>query len=224
MVRPLIIFTFAIVLLSSSSTAQSTTSASPSPSPTPTPATRRPTLDQFGLSTGAFAGPASTANAETTAKTEYVDQETFDAISQVIEKSKFMEAELLKALRENVDISPTSRFPRYFERDFLSLMTISEAQRTGRFGGAGIKDGDITKLLQQNEQTAFEIVGVLYTDAGIYSRFSGEVDAITEKYGVPLLAKSADGMRLDKPALLKAMMARINASYARVKKQIAVRK
>lgn len=213
------------IMLSSTSIAQSTTSASPSP--TPKPATRRPMLDQFGLSGGVFANTgstASTATAEPVTKVEYVAESTFETLSVLIEKSEFMEAELLRVLSGNVDISPSSRFRKYFEHHIEGIMNVSEVQRTGRFGGAGIKSGELTKLLQQNEKTALEILAVLDAGPEEYARFSNELNGVSEKYGVPLLESPSAGTRLDKPALLKAMMARMNSNYARVKKQMAVRK
>ena len=215
----------AIMVLSITSIAQSTTSASPSP--TPKPASRRPMFDQFGLSTGVFAntGPAaSTAASEPIAKVEYVDESTFETLSVLIEKSEFMEAELLRVLSDNVDISPSSRFSKYFEHQIEGILHVSVLQRTGQFGGAGIKSGDLTNLLEQNERTAVEILAVLDTRPADYARFGKQIKDVSEKYGVPLLESPSAGLRLDTPTLLKAMMARMNGNYARVKKQMAVRK
>ena len=215
----------AIMVLSITSIAQST--ASTSPSPTPKPATRRPMLDQFGLSTGVLANTGSaalTATAEPIAKVEYVDESTFETLSVLIEKSEFMETELLRVLSDNVDISPSSRFRKYFEHHIEGIMNVSEVQRTGSFGGAGIKSGDLTKLLQQNERTALEILAVLDAGSAEYARFNRELNGVSEKYAVQLLESPSAGTRLDKPTLLKAMMARMNSNYARVKKQMAVRK
>lgn len=184
-------------------------------------------FDQFGLSTGVFAntGPAaSTAASEPIAKVEYVDESTFETLSVLIEKSEFMEAELLRVLSDNVDISPSSRFSKYFEHHIVGIRHVSEVQRTGRFGGAGIKSGELTKRLQQIEKTAVEIVAVLDAGPEEFARFSEELNGVSEKYGVPLLESPSAGTRLDKPALLKAMMARMNSNYARVKKQMAVTK
>ncbi|MGB7207653.1 MAG: hypothetical protein WBD27_03235 [Pyrinomonadaceae bacterium] len=211
----------AVIVLSGTSIAQSTTTA-----PSPTPATKRPMLDQFGLSTGVFANgsTASTANAKPVTKVEYVDQHIFETLIVLIEKSEFMEAELLRVLSDNVDITPSSRFRKYFEHHIGGLMNGSEVQRTGIFGGEGIKSGEITKLLQQNEKTIEEIFAVLDVGPAEYARFSKELNDVSEKYGVPLLESPSAGTRLDKPALLKAMMARMNSNYARFKKQMAVRK
>jgi hypothetical protein len=222
MIRLFIILTLAAVT-SGTSIAQSTTSASPSP----TPAVRRPALDQFGLSTGVFANTgstASTATAEPVTKVEYVDQHIFETLIVLIEKSEFMEAELLRVLSDNVDISPSSRFRKYFEHHIGGLINVSEVQRTGMFGGEGIKNGDLTKLLQKNEETIDEIIAVLNTGPEEYAQYSKELNGVSEKYGVLLLETPSAGTRLDKPALLKAMMARLNANYARVKRQMAVRK
>lgn len=215
----------AILVLSITSIAQSTTSASPTPTPKPAP--RRPMLDQFVLSTGVFANTGSTtptATAEPVTKVEYVDESTFEILMVLIEKSEFMEAELLRVLNDNVDISPSSRFRKYFEHQIEGIMNVSEVQRTGRFGGTGIKTGELTKLLQQNERTALEILAVLDAGPEEYARFSNELNVVSRKYGVPLLEGPSAGTRLDKPALLKAAMARMNSNYARVKKQMAVRK
>jgi hypothetical protein len=215
----------AIMVLSSPSIAQSTTSASPSP--TPKPATRRPTLDQFGLSNGVFANKestASTANAEPpVSKVEYVDQGTFDTIRQMIETSEFMEVELLYLLSNSANISPGSAFAKEFQRSIVINTTVGEAC-DGSFSGESIKSGELTKLLQQNEKIASEIVAVLDAGSEEYARFSKELNGVAEKFGVPLLENSSAGTRLNRPALLKAMMAKINANYARVKKQMAVRK
>jgi hypothetical protein len=212
----------AIMVLSSTSIAQSTTTASPSP----TPVTKRPMLDQFGLSNGVFANKestASTANAEPVTKVEYVDQSTFDNIRQMIEISEFMEVEMLYLLRNNVDISPASGFAKEFQ-SIIVILNVSEADCSGRFGLEGIKSGELTKLLQQNERIASEFVTVLNTGPAEYTRFTKKLNGVSERYGVPLLENPSAGMRLDKPALLKAMMALINANYALVKKQMAVRK
>ncbi len=135
-----------------------------------------------------------------------------------------MEAELLRELSDNVDITPSSPFRKYFEHHIEGIMHVSEVQRTGKFGGAGIKSGDLTKLLQQNERAVVEILAVLDAGPEEYVRFSKELNGVSEKYGVPLKESPAAGTRLDKPALLKAMMARMNSNYARIKKQMAVRR
>lgn len=217
MIRPLIVFTFAIILQSATAIAQS---------PTPTPATRRPTLDQFGLSNGVFASNGSTSSPAdgTTLKTQYVDQGTYDILIAVVEKSEFLGAELSRVLNDKVDISPTSKFRKYFEHNLEGLFNVSAVQRSGQFGGAGIKSDELSNLLQQNEKTIFEILAVLNTDAEEYARYSKEIRSASEKYGVPLLKTPVDGMLLDKPALLKAMMARMNSNYARVKKSMVVSK
>lgn len=223
MIRLFNILTLAIILGSGCAIAQSTTTVSPSPTPT----TKRATLDQFGLSNGVFANKESTvspANAEPVTKVEYVDQNTFDNLLVLIEKSEFMEAELLRVLSNNVDISPSSRFRKYFEHHIEGIMYVSEVHRTGGFGGKGIKNGDLTKLLQQNERTVFELLHILDAGPAEYAQFSKELNGVSEKYGVPLLESPSAGTRLDKPALLKAMMARMNSNFARVKKQMAVRK
>ena len=214
MTRLFIIFTLAIILQSGYTIAQSTTSASP-PS-TPKPVTQRPMLDQFGLSTGVFANTgstASTATAEPITKVEYVDESTFDTLRQMIESSEFMESELLGVLRDNVDISPSSRFRKYFEHHIEGIMNVSEVQRTGSFGGAGIKSGDLTQLLKQNERSALEILAVLDVGPTEYARFGKDLNGVSEKYGVPMLETASAGTRLDKPTLLKAMMARMNGIY-----------
>ena len=214
----------AIMVLSSTSIAQSTTPASPTP--TPKPATRRPTLDQFGLSTGVFANSGktvSTENEQPVAKVEYVDQGTFHTIRQMIESSKFMEVELLYLLSNNVNISPGSGFAKEFQGNIVNNTTVGEAC-DGSFSGASIKGGELAKLLQQNEKIASEIVAVLDAGPAEYAQFSKELNSVSEKYGVALLASPSVGTRLDKPALLKTMMARMNSNYARVKKQMAVRK
>lgn len=215
----------AMMVLSSAMLAQSVPSASPSP--TPKPATRRPMLDQFGLSKGVFANTGSTAptgTAEPLTKVEYVDESIFEILVVLKEKSEFMEAELLRILSDKVDISPSSRFRKYFEHHIEGSMHVSEAERTGGFGGAGIKSVELTKLLQLNERTGLEILAVLGAGPEEYARFSNELNGVTTKYGVPLLESPSAGTRLDKPALLKAMMARINSNYVRVKNLMAVRK
>lgn len=216
---------FVIILQSGCAVAQSTTTASPPP----TSAAQRPTLDQFGLSNGAFANrsPASTANTEPVAKTtkvEYVDPDIFETVNVFIEKSEFMESELLRVLSDNVDISPSSPFRKYFKHHIEGIMYVSEMQRTGRFGGAGIKNGEVTKLLEQNERTVLEILCVLDAGADEYAQFGKELNGVSEKYGVPLLETTTNGTRLDKPALLKEMMARMNRKYALVKKMMLVKK
>ncbi len=214
----------AIMVLSSTLIAQSTTSTSPSP--TPKPAARRPMLDQFGVSNGVFAntGLTSTVNSQSVTKVEYVDQHIFETLSVLIEKSEFMEAELLRVLRSNVDIAPSSGFRKYFEHHIVGIVDVADVQRTGRFGGEGIKSGEITKLLQQNETTVVEIMAVLDAGSEEYARFSNQLNDLAKRYGVPLLETSSTGTRLDKPALLKAIMARINNNYARVKKIMRVKK
>lgn len=219
MIRLFIVFTHAIILLSSGAIAQPTAS--------PTPATVRPMLDQFGLSTGVFANTgstASTATAEPLTKVEYVDESIFGSLNVLIEKSEFMEAELLRVLQDNVDISPTSRFRKYFEHQIVGILNVSAIQRTGSFGGAGMRGGELTKLLQQNERTAVEILAVLDAGPAEYARFSKDLGGVSKKYAVSLLERPSAGTTLDKPALLKAMMARMNSNYARVKKQMAMSK
>lgn len=221
MIRVFIILTLAAVT-SGTVVAQSATSTSP----TPKPAEQRPTLDQFGLSTGVFANSGktvSTGNEQPVAKVEYVDQSTFDNISQMIEISEFMEVEMLYLLRNNVDTSPASGFAKEFQ-SMIVILNVSEADCNGRFGLEGIKSGELTKLLQENERIASEFVTVLNTGPAEYTRFTKKLNSVSEGYGVLLLENPSAGTRLDKPALLKAMMAKINANYARVKKQMAVRK
>lgn len=222
MIRLFIFLTFILILQNGCTVAQSTTSAFPSP----TPSSQRPTLDQFGLSNGVFANTKSTASTADTkpTKVEYIDQNTYETLIVLIEKSEFLEAELSRVLSDNVDISPSSRFRKYFEHNIGGLINVSEVQRTGMFGGEGIKNGELTKLLQKNEETIDEIITVLNTGPEEYAQYSKELNGVSEKYGVPLLEIPSAGTRLDKPALLKAMMARLNANYARVKKQMAVRK
>lgn len=221
--KEFLFLSLAIMMLSSTLIAQSTTSASPSP----TPAARRPMLDQFGVSTGVFANTGSTAsnvNSQSVTKVEYVDQHTFETLSVLIEKSEFMQAELLRVLSNNVDISPSSGFRKYFEHHIVGIVDVADVQRTGRFGGEGIKSGEITKLLEQNETTVVEIMAVLDAGPEEYARFSNQLNDLARRYGVPLLETSSTGTRLDKPALLKAIMARINNNYARVKKIMRVKK
>ena len=221
MIRLFVILTLAAVT-SGAVIAQSTTTASPSP----TPATPRPMLDQFGLSTGVFANSgktASTENERPVAKVEYVNQSTFDTIRALIEISEFVEVEMLYLMRNNIDISPASTFAKDLQRNMVVIVNFSE-ECSGRSGWEDIKSGELTRLLQQNERIASEIVTVLNAGPAEYARFSKELNGVSEKYGVPLLDSQSAGMRLDKPALLKAMMAKINANYARVKKQMAVSK
>ena len=215
----LIILTLSLILQNGCAVAQSTASASPPSSP----AAKRTALDQFGLSTGAFSnGPkTSTADSEPPTKVEYVDQQIFETLNVVIEKSEFLEGELLRVLSDNVDISPTSGFRKYFKHNIGGLLNVSEVQRSGVYGGKGIKSGNITKLMIQNEKTIDEILTVLDTGPEEYARFGKELDGVSEKYGVALLKSPSAGTRLNKPALLTAMMRRINSNYSLVKKQMA---
>lgn len=212
-----------VIAAGCSALAQSPPPASPAPSPKPA---TRPALDQFGLSSGVFANKArSNADDDDAApgSIEFVDQETFVILSQMVEKSKFMEGELLKALSNNVDVSPPSAFTKYFLHHVVGLAHVSEVQRTGRFGGPGIKDGGITKLLMLNERAILEIDAVLRAGPAEYARFRKELNAVTEKYGVPLLEHELNGTLLDKPELLRVIVSRINTNFARLKKKMASR-
>jgi hypothetical protein len=220
MIRQITIFSFAIALLGGYTVAQS-----PSSSPSPMPA-QRPTLDQFGLSNGVFAKgePTAPTDGKTANTVEYVDQSTFDILNQLAEKSKFLALELTRALKENVDVSPPSRFRKIFAHHVEGIMHVSEAQRSGRFGGKGIKSGELSKLLVQNERTVFEILHVLDAGAAEYEQFSEELNGVSERYGVRLLDIPLAGTRLDKPVLLSAMMARLNGTFANIKRKMAVLK
>ncbi len=223
MLRSFIIITLATLALSTSGIAQP--AGSTSPTPTPTPVKRRPMLDQFSI--GVFASPGqstpSTAVAEPVGAVEYVDQNTFEVLTTLTEKAAFLETELSRVVADGVDISPSSRFRKYFEHNIEGIRNVSAAQRTGAFGGAGIKGEKLTKLLLDNERAAIEILAVLDAGAAEYARFSTELNTVSKKYDLPLLDSPSAGTRLDKPALLKAIMARMNSNYARLKRQMSVR-
>lgn len=200
--------------------------SSTSPQPTPRPAVRRPGLDQFGLSSGVLSGTQS-GEASASARaipTEKVDESTYEIISQVTEKSRFMEGELLRALQGNVDISPNSKFHKYFMHHVGGLGHVISVQRTGEFGGAGIKPGEITRILQENERTILEIDAVLSAGAAEYAQFKAVLDTIAKKYGVAMMSDLSGGTPLNKPELLKVMMSRINSNFSTVKKSMVVGK
>ncbi|HQU91653.1 MAG TPA: hypothetical protein PLK77_05110 [Pyrinomonadaceae bacterium] len=227
MLRLAIALTLFLTLISGAAIAQTTPSGSPSP--TPKPQARRPGLDQFGLSNGVFsrssgdANPDASANAAPVTK-EFVDADTFDTITVLIEKSEFMEAELKRVLtREpDVDMSAGSPFTQYFLHNMIGLTFVSLARRDGRIGSPGIKTGQITKLFRDNEGLVYEMSAVLGTSSTQYARSRPRYDAIAEKYGVPLLATPVHGTLLDRPALVRVLMARVNANFARVKKIMTV--
>jgi hypothetical protein len=184
-------------------------------------------LDQFDV--GVFANIGSTSSAPPAAtvapvKSEYVDRATFEILTALAEKAAFLEAELSRVLGERVDIAPASRFRKYFEHQVTGVLNVSSVQRTGSFGGAGIKGPELTRLLVENERIAVEILAVLDAGPAEYAQFSKELNEVSAKYGLPLIESSATATRLDKPALLKAMMVRMNSNYAMVKRQMAVNK
>ena len=225
MFRLFIIFAFVTIALSGTAIAQTAAETLPSPTPAPTPVKRRPMLDQFG--TGAFANigaTSPTSSAEPITKLEYIDQDTFEILVALTEKAEFLETELRRALGENVDISPSSRFRKYFDHHIEGILNVSAMQRTGSLGGAGIKSGELTKLLLQNEKSCIEILAVLDAGAAEYARFSKELNGVSVKYGIPLLENASSETRLDKPMLLKKIMAQMNTNFARVKRQMAVKK
>jgi len=220
--------TFILVLTALGTGAMAQTT--PSPSPTPKPQPRRPGLDQFGLSSGVFSRSSAGLNgsgteAEPVTK-EVVDADTFDTMMVVIEKSEFMEAELRRVLiaEPGVDMSAGSQFTKYFVHQVVGLMHVSSVQRDGRFGAPGIRSGQISRLLEGNEGVAHDISAVLSTNSLQYARYPARFDAISEKYGVPLLVSPVHGTLLDRPALLRVMMARMNANFARLKRIMTARK
>ncbi|HMT06461.1 MAG TPA: hypothetical protein PKA82_00550 [Pyrinomonadaceae bacterium] len=194
--------------------------------PTPTTAASRSTNDQLGRNNGVKTiseVKPSTVSSVHDGKVEYVDGAIFNTINSIIEKSEFLEKELIRALDSDVDVSSSSQFRRYFEHNIGGLLNVSQVQRSGAFGGKGIKSGELSKQLEQNEKTIDEILAVLGSGTNEYVRFAKELNGISEKYGVPLLEESSAETRLNKPMLLKAMMARLNSRYALIKNQMAVR-
>lgn len=201
MIQNLLILAFAIVLLAGCSVAQTQST----PSPSPTTIVRRPPLDQFGVSNGVTVNGASTPSTvekKRVVRVAYVDQNTFDIVSQLIDKSAFLETELSRVLGENVDISPSSRFKKYFEHNIVGIMHVSEVQRTGKFGGEGIKNSELNKMLLQNEQTVADILDILNTSQEEYEQSN----------------------KLDKPSMLKAKMAQLNQTFSSVREQMAVKR
>ena len=84
---------------------------SPAPSPSPKPAAKRRGLDQFGLSNGILAsGSPMVDSSGSPATVEPVDKNVFDTIGQLGESALFLQEELARGLRENVEISAGSPF------------------------------------------------------------------------------------------------------------------
>jgi hypothetical protein len=228
MLRVTIILVLAVASTTVSAIAQS--AATPTPSPTPKQPARRPSLDQFGLSSGVFASSSSSGtdakgNASSASLTkEYVDADTFEMINVVIDKSAFMEAELNRvlAVEPGIDLSPGAPFTKYFLHHMVGLSNVSAVQREGTYGGQGIKSGRLTNLLKQNEGIVSEMAELM--SVGAKESPDTKQLAANEKSSVPLRPSTSDGILVDKAALLKAMMSRINSNYALVKQIMAVRK
>jgi len=204
----------------------------PESTPVPKPSVKRRGLDQFGLSSGAFstntpanANRDAAVGLEPVAK-EYLDPSTFDIIVVSMEKSQFLEEELLRVLQREpgVDMSEGSPFSQYCLRHIVGVMHVSAVQRSGKFGGAGIRPGQITKILEEIENTIHEISAVLGSSPAAYARQRTHMNAISERYGVAIPTSPTSDIPLDKPTLLKLMMAKINGNYARLKRTMAVKK
>jgi hypothetical protein len=226
MTRYLLSTLLIIVAVSASVFAQTTSSPSPDPTPSPRPATKRRTFDQFDLSNG-IRLPSSSSSADgnaTPAVIEPVEQGLYDTINQINESAVFLQGELVSALAENVEISARSQFGKFFTHRMDGIMMLSETSRLDTFGMGGVKTESNKKLLFQVQDSGNDIVQLVAIDAAGYTRFPKEWNILTEKYNVPLLDTGPNTLRLDKPALLTAMMRRMTSDLAQLKRQLVVRK
>jgi hypothetical protein len=215
-----------LVAISGSVFSQTTSSPSPDPTPSPRPAAKRRTFDQFDLSNG-IRLPSSSSTADgngTPAVTEAVDQGLYNTINQINESAVFLQAELASALAQNVEISARSEFGKFFRHRMDGIMMLSETSRLDTLGMGGVKTDSNKKLLFQVQDSGNDIVQLVGIDAVGYTRFPKEWNVLAEKYNVPLLDTGPNTLRLDKPALLTAMMRRMTSDLAQLKRQLVVKK
>jgi hypothetical protein len=222
-----LLFTLSIlVALSAAVFSQTASSPAPDPTPSPRPAAKRRTFDQFDLSNG-IRLPSSTPSVYgdgAPAVAEPVDQGLFDTISQINESAVFLQGELASALEQKVEISARSQFGKFFTHRMDGIMMLSETSRLDTFGMGGVKTDSNKKLLFQVQDSGNDIVQLVAIDAAAYTRFPKEWNVLAEKYNVPLLDTGPNTLRLDKPALLTAMMRRMTSDLAQLKRQLVVKK
>jgi hypothetical protein len=171
--------------------------------------------------------PSSSSTADgngTPAVTEAVDQGLYNTISQINESAVFLQAELASALAQNVEISAHSEFGKFFTHRMDGIMMLSETSRLDTLGMGGVKTDSNKKLLFQVQDSGNDIVQLVGIDAVGYTRFPKEWNVLAEKYNVPLLDTGPNTLRLDKPALLTAMMRRMTSDLAQLKRQLVVKK
>jgi hypothetical protein len=215
-----------LVAISGSVFSQTTSSPSPDPTPSPRPAAKRRTFDQFDLSNG-IRLPSSSSTADgngTPAVTEAIDQDLYNTINQINESAVFLQGELASALAQNVEISARSEFGKFFRHRMDGIMMLSETSRLDTLGMGGVKTDSNKKLLFQVQDSGNDIVQLVGIDAVGYTRFPKEWNVLAEKYNVPLLDTGPNTLRLDKPALLTAMMRRMTSDLAQLKRQLVVKK
>jgi hypothetical protein len=222
-----LLFTLTIfVALNASAFSQTASSPAPDPTPSSRPAAKRRTFDQFDLSNGIRLPSSSqtVAGDGTPAVAEPVAQGLFDTIDQINESAVFLQGELASALEQNVEISARSQFGKFFTHRMDGIMMLSETSRLDTLGLGGFKTESNKKLLFQVQDSGNDIVQLIGVDAVGYTRFPKEWNVLTEKYNVPLLDTGPNTLRLDKPALLTAMMRRMTSDLALLKRQLVVRK
>jgi hypothetical protein len=215
-----------LVAISASAFSQTTSSPVPDPTPSPRPAAKRRTFDQFDLSNG-IRLPSSSSSADgngTPAVIEAVNQGLYDTINQINESAVFLQGELASALAQNVEISARSQFGKSFTHRMDGIMMLSETSRLDTFGMGGVKTESNKKLLFQVQDAGNDIVQLVGIDAVGYTRFPKEWNVLAEKYNVPLLDTGPNTLRLDKPALLTAMMRRMTSNLAQLRSQLVVKK
>lgn len=200
-------------------------SASTEPSPTPKPAAVRRTFDQFDLSNGPLSSSSSTVESYDQPTTiEPVEQLLFDTINQIGESASFLQEQLDRAIKEHAEISQDSPFGRFFIHRMNGIMNLSETHRFGLLGMPAVKSEPNKKLLFLVQDTANDIVQVVAIGPEGYTQSPDGWNGVSAKYKVPLLETAPNGLKLDKPALLTAMMQRMTANISRLKRQLVVKK
>jgi len=217
---------FAIVLLAMTGIAQQPTPTPTEPIPAPKPAVKRRTFDQFDLSNGGplLSGSSIIESSEPPSTIEPVDQLLFDTINQIGESASFLQDELARALQQHAEISQNSQFGKFFIHRMNGIMNLSETHRFGLLGMPAVRSESNKKLLFLVQDTANDIVQVVAIGAEGYIQFPDGWNGVSQKYKVPLLETAPNGLKLDKPALLTAMMQRMMINIAQLKRQLVVKK
>lgn len=202
------------IALSTSVQAQSEAAKAPAP---PVQTAKRRSFDQFDVPGGVSlpaARPTSPAEPATPVAVESVDADTYDGVTRMIDYAAAVEKEYRANAADGQDQSDYYSADNVLMRKLAAVYRLTEMFRTGILGNRLTQESNLN-LLKANREILNDILATMKVMSNGNALTDDEAKKLAARYG------AAPEKQVSRETLVKAMLAKMNGNFNRLKAGIS---